>query len=215
MAVASKVDICNMALDHLGKPPIASLTEGSVEAQTCLRQYDIARRGCLIRSPWTFARRQRALSIREDNPIERMWTVRHDLPNDSLKLHRIDEGWTDPRLNSPPQPYYLEAGTVYSHMPNAVAYYTFDSNEVLVWSTLFDDAVALALALRMTPAMTRRKSDADLMRNVFREALAEAIEFDAMQEQTTYTYYDGGYADARDGAGTGARRMSDGSVIWE
>lgn len=215
MAVANNVDICNMALDHLGKPSITDISEGSVEAQACLRQYDIARRMVLVRSPWTFARRLRSLSQLSANGLSDTWAYHYDLPNEMLKLHRLVEAGRAAMTNEPPAPMYIEGGTVYTNLESAHALYTYDSTDTLSWSPLFDDALALFLAMRLSPSMTRRKSDADALQRMYREALAEAIETDAQQESATYVYGVGGYTDARDAGAVPIGREADGSTIWE
>lgn len=214
MAVANNVDICNMALDHLGKPSITDINEGSAEAQACLRQYDIARRMVLVRSPWTFARRLRRLSLLSTNDLSDTWAYRYDIPNEALKLHRLVEYARPALQNEPPAPMYIEAGTVYTNLESAYALYTYDSTDTLSWSPLFDDALALFLAMRLSAGMTRRKSDADLLQRMYREALAEAIEVDAQQESATYTFDIGGYTDARDDSSVPTGRQADGSTIW-
>lgn len=215
MAVASNIDICNMALDHFGKPSIVSLSEGSAEAQACVRQYDIARRACLVRSPWTFARKLRKLAVNSVNPLPDLWEYNYDLPNDMLKLHQIVPTGVRPARNLPGEKYYVESGAVFSNVPDAYAFYIEDCGNVLRWSTLFDETVALALALRLAPTMTRRNSDRDTLQNMFRQMLNEAIENDAQQEFETYTAYEGGYIDARDTGRAFGYKLTDGSHIWE
>jgi len=214
MAVANSVDICNFALDHLGKTSILSLSEGSAEAQACLRQYDAARRACLGRSPWTFARKLRALSLLEANTLSDTWAYHYDLPNDMLKLIRLAEAGRMVQVNEAPIPMYLEAGTVYTDLASALGFYIFDSTDTAAWSSLFDDAVALFLAMRLAPSMTRRKTDVETLQGMFRAALAEAIENDAQQEPLVYGFHAGGYVDARDAGSPTERAQADGSTIW-
>lgn len=214
MAVSSDVDICNMALDHLGKPSITALDEGSNEAQACVRQYDIARRIALSKSPWIAARKLRSLSLLVDNELSDTWEYHYDLPNDLLKMHRLIEPGRQVMANSAPEPMYLEQGTVYTNMPSAMALYITDSTDTQKWTALFDDVVALTLALRLAPGMTRRSSDVDKLRQAYRDALNEAIEHDAAQETGVYTFTDGGYTDARDTGGVYEGRQADGSTIW-
>lgn len=213
MAVASKVDICNMALDNFGKATITSLTENTAEAQACVRQYDIARRASLIRSPWSFARKRRSLA-ETSNPLSTTWDKCFDLPNNSLKLLRLLEPGQRVFLGQPPIPHYTESGKVFCDVPDVTAYYIWDSEDVLSWGTLFDEVVALALALRLAPVFTRRKSDVDTLQDRFRAALNEAVEVDATQDHEQYTVYEGGYTDARDAGGNYGRRQADGSSIW-
>jgi len=213
MAVSTKTDICNLALDHLGKPPITDITEGSREAQTCLRQYDVARRMCLARSPWTFARKLRTMSLLDENELSDIWAYRYDLPDDMQHMHRLVEPGRVAIENSAPVPSYIESGSVYANVEAAKVLYTWDSVDTRTWSALFDDVVALFLAMRLSPGMTRRKSDTTVLQDMYRVALNEAIEADAQQEPSTYTFYGDGYIDARGGATYGLPQ-TDGSKIW-
>lgn len=199
MAVGSKIDICNMALDHLGKPPITDLDEGSPEAALATRQYDVARRMCLERSLWTFARRFRSLAELSTNPLSDLWEHAYDLPNGLLKVHLVLEAGAMPTRDRQSLPYYLEGGTLYANIEGAWAQYTSDDEDTLRWPSHFDDAVSLMLALRMTPSSTRRSADGNRLREAFREAIGIAIEVDAAQEQESYVVHTGSYADARDG----------------
>tara|TARA_X000001316_G_scaffold12173_1_gene6017 strand:+ start:191 stop:838 length:648 start_codon:yes stop_codon:yes gene_type:complete len=214
MAVASKVDICNLALDHLGKKTITSLDEGSTEAQACLRQYDIARRMCLARSPWTFARKLRSLALLATNDLSDTWQYHYDLPNDLLHLYRVAESVGGLASNAPPVPAWIESGTIYLNIETPKLLYVWDSEDTQAWSALFDDTVALFLAMRLSSSMTRRKSDTTALREAYTAMLGEAIEQDAQQEPSTYTFYEGGYTDARDAGGVTVGRQTDGSTIW-
>jgi len=197
MAVASKIDICNMALAHLGKPSITSLTDGSPEARTCARLYDGARRASLVRSPWTFARRTRALSVVADNPLSDFWSTRYDLPKDMLKIHRLLEDPSDPMGNHLPIASYVEEGSVFANTEGLYLLFIVDSEQTQRWSALFDDAVALQLAARMAPTLTRRKGDVNELRDAYVDAIGLAAEVDGQQESATYTFHEGGYADDR------------------
>lgn len=86
--MASEVDICNIALSHLGdNATIASINppEGSVQAEHCQRFYPIARDTLLEMHSWNFAtKRIRLNSITESgaytNPTE--WNYVYQLPAD-------------------------------------------------------------------------------------------------------------------------------------
>jgi hypothetical protein len=55
MATISDVKICNIALRELHANTIASLTEESLEAETCNLYYNLARNFVLSSAPWNFA----------------------------------------------------------------------------------------------------------------------------------------------------------------
>ena len=63
--MASEVDICNLALAHLGdSATVASINppEGSAQAEMCQRFYPIARDSLLEMHNWGFATRRKALA---------------------------------------------------------------------------------------------------------------------------------------------------------
>ena len=63
--MSSEVDICNLALSHLGdEASLASIDppEGSAQADHCAKFYPIARDLMLEKHPWKFATRRVLLS---------------------------------------------------------------------------------------------------------------------------------------------------------
>lgn len=212
MALSNNIDICNLALDHLGKGSIVSFTENSPEAQRCRRQYDPCRRLALSRSPWTFARKTANLALLPTSALSQ-WAYCYDLPNDMRKLHKLLADGENPHDNVRPHPQYVEGGKLYTNIENARLVYVEDSTDVPSWSAEFDDALSYLLAWRMAPGMTRRKADVTDMKALYDDAIMHAIEIDAQQESTTYRYGDG-YADSRIGGSESGARQADGSNIW-
>lgn len=214
MTVSSDVEVCNLALDHIGKATITSLTENSVEARKCARHYPQARDAALAFSNWTFARRSRLLSEVASNDFEDVWDHAYDLPNDAVTVRRLCEVGMMPNWNSAPPEMYIESGVVFTNVPGARMFYTWCCADVARWTTLFTDAVALGLAARLAPNMTRRASDVDRLRDLYTRAISKAVEHDAAQEVTTYRYGDG-YVDARSGGSLDRpTRSHDSSTYW-
>lgn len=215
MAVASDIDICNLALDHLGKQPIVSFTEGSTEAKACLRQYDVARRICLSKQPWSFARRTEALAPVELNHLTDDWTFAYDMPKAALRVGAVLRRGELRMTNQEPNQWYVESGVIYTDVDEAYLRYVRDSKDTASWSSMFDDAVALQIAARLATVMTRRRADVEMYQRMYEMAVAYAAEEDASQEVTRYTFHDGGYLDAR-GSRSYDRysRQTDGSTIW-
>ena len=63
--MASEVDICNLALGHLGdNATVSSISppEGSAQAEHCARFYPLARDALLEMGYWNFAMRRVALA---------------------------------------------------------------------------------------------------------------------------------------------------------
>ena len=214
VTTSTPIDICNLALGHLGKPSIVSFTEGSREANLCNSQYDMARRLALVRSPWTFARRTVVLAELETNVHADAWEFAYDVPNTVLKVIRLLEPGQVPNWNAQPQDMYLEAGSIYCNVPEARLAHIVNNEDVGSWSPDFADAVALKLAERLAPNVTRRAADAREFAEAYRQQIALAAEIDAQQEPAFYRYGDG-YSDSRDTATGYGRRQADGSRIWE
>lgn len=81
--MASAVDICNLALSHLGDAAtVASIAppEQSVQAEACAKFYPIARDQLLEMHAWRFAVRRVALPELSTNPVD-SWRFAYELPS--------------------------------------------------------------------------------------------------------------------------------------
>lgn len=88
--MASIVQICNMALSHIGAGPLISSIsppDGSVEAGYCATFYDMARTELLEPGTWAFALRRAELAT-VTNPSS-AWVYAYALPSDCLRALRI------------------------------------------------------------------------------------------------------------------------------
>lgn len=85
--MASQVDICNLALAHLGdEAQVASIvpTDGTIQSAHCARFYPIARSLLLEMHPWTFATKRVALAA-VTNPYSDDWTYAYALPSTCIR----------------------------------------------------------------------------------------------------------------------------------
>ena len=162
--MASVVDICNLALAHLGdNATIASIDppEGSVQAEHCARFYPIARDTLLEMHNWGFASRRIVPAELTSNWPE--WKYAYQIPQNTVNIVAVlppdaqddystrwaptDAPWTN---YSPvvaagryvPQPYSLESlddGTliVYTNQKDAVIRYTAQVTDPTKFTPLF------------------------------------------------------------------------------
>lgn len=173
--MASEVDICNLALGHLGdNATVASIRppEGSAQAEHCARFYPIARDSLLEMHFWNFAMRRINLAPLEATWPE--WKYGYALPNDVLNVIAV----MPPDANddyasrffpsdtpqfahnySPviaagrytPQPYTIEVladgqHILYTNQENAMLRYTAYVSDTTVFSPLFTMALSWHLA---------------------------------------------------------------------
>lgn len=88
--MASDVDLCNMALSHVGSDTIVtsiSPPDGSVESGHCARFYPIARAELIESHNWSFALRRITLAA-VTNPSQ-AWAYAYALPSPCLKPVKV------------------------------------------------------------------------------------------------------------------------------
>jgi hypothetical protein len=173
--MASEVDICNLALGHLGdNATVASINppEGSAQAEHCQRFYPIARDSLLEMSNWNFSMKRAVLAQVEQPWSE--WKYAYAMPSDVVNpvsvipIDAYDDYAT--RFNpsetpywahnySPvtaagryvPQPYSIETDTVgnsviYTNIENAVLRYSAKVTDPTKFSSLFTVTLSWHLA---------------------------------------------------------------------
>lgn len=116
--MSSVVDICNLALSHLGdEARVVAIVppDGSAQSTLCGRFYPMARDVLLEAHPWPFAVKRADLS-EVDNPLDTDWSFAYELPSDCLRPlsalqpgvpERLFGGDTDAGTH----PYIVEAST--------------------------------------------------------------------------------------------------------
>lgn len=91
--MASKTEICNLALSHLGiGSEISNIeTEHSQEATACKRFYETAKDATLREFSWPFATKLVTLGLVEEEPNSE-WAYSYRYPTNAIKLKRILSG---------------------------------------------------------------------------------------------------------------------------
>lgn len=85
---SSDVQICNLALAHIGiNTQIASLDESTTEATVCSLMFEPSRDLVLEAFPWHFARATKVLAQLEDPPDE--WAYKFQMPTDCIQARNI------------------------------------------------------------------------------------------------------------------------------
>ena len=173
--MAAEVDICNLALAHLGDTATLSSInppEGSAQADHCHRFYPVARDSLLEMHYWNFSMRRITLAPTTANWT--MWTQAYLLPSDAINViavlppdvaddYSVKFVPTDAPVYahnySPmvqtgryvPQPFSLETqpdGTqvLYTNQENAVLRYTAYVEDTTLFSPLYTMTLSWYLA---------------------------------------------------------------------
>lgn len=179
---SSQVQIANMALDIIGtRSTIASLTEGSAEANAIARHWDNAVDCCLRSAHWNFARKQIALTLVRDGtqgqavPIP--WLYEYAYPSDCVLFRQFmptiqsnpvsGVGVPAPVVAYGPAPRFLPATdsdfngnpieVLLTNQPQGIGVYTFRNTNTSMWDGLFVQEVAAYLGARVAIALTGDK----------------------------------------------------------
>jgi len=186
--VTSPVDICNMALTLIGKPPINALSEARAEAVACRMVYDPMRRMLLQSSAWTFSLRRLALARLSDNGFSARWDYAYARPADALTILRVMHPELAPVAALMTPSFEVREQRIYTNQPDAVCDYVFDLADASRFSPLFVEALAHRVAERLARNLTRSGRLAQEMDEAARMALSRAVTADAAQSPQTYLY---------------------------
>ena len=164
--MASIIDICNMALSHIGSDAIVSSIDppdGSVEAGHCARFFPLARSELLESFTWRWAK-TRARLAEVDNPSE-IWAYAYGVPSDMLNASRVLNATFLQQYNFFPfwstfitadevalfnergsADFDIEGDVLLTNEPEATLLYTVDGIDPAQWSPTFVTALSYLMA---------------------------------------------------------------------
>lgn len=187
--MASAVDICNLALGHLGnKAAVISIDppDGSIESGLCYRFFGISRDEVLEGGDWTFARTRAALSLLTTNPSS-TWAYAYALPSDCITPRRIVTGAASAREDDSID-FSVEGTTLLTNQQNAVLIYTRVATDVALFSPGFVTAMSYKLGAYLAGPILKGEAGANTaktLHGVAKAKILESMSFDANREWRT------------------------------
>lgn len=157
--MASVVQLCNMALSHIGSEArVSSISppDGSVEAGHCATFYDIARTELVEPGAWRFALKRATLATLSTNPSA-TWAYAYAMPSDCLRPVRVlrvgsmmtvfnqDTMGYNPN-DADSADFTTEGDVLYSNEPEAVLVYVRDVTDTSKFPPSFTSALSYLLA---------------------------------------------------------------------
>lgn len=176
---ASVVQICNLALSHLGAAAISSLTEKSAEGIACDLHYETCRDAVLRDYPWNFATKRIAMAPLDDTPPAG-WSLVYSLPTDCLLAREIVNS-----LGTDPIKFAIEsnaggsARVLLTDESQAVLIYTASVGEVTMFDPLFVEALSWKLASMICMPLTRDRNIMQMAQTMYLNTIALAQRADA------------------------------------
>lgn len=177
--MASEVDICNLALAHIGdKATVSAIAppDGSIQADHCKRFYPIARDALLEMHAWGFATKRRSLSLLSDPPTS--WEYRYMYPTDCLKPWAVLPYQATDDQNS--VDFIVETAsdgtkTILTNEESATLRYTFKITDTTKFSLTFTSVLARLLASYLAGPVLKGKTGREESKNQFNIFTAELI----------------------------------------
>ena len=196
--MASVIDICNLALGHLGDDAsVSSISppEGSAQAEHCARFYPIARDAILELHDWKFATRRVALTQLDIASWE--WAGAFAAPNNMLRILAVlpreaasDAGSEDFETASSDDGALI----VLTNTASPSARCTFRVTDTTRYPPLFVDALSRLLASYLAGPIIKGDAGMSVSRaqyQGFMLSLAQAKVSDANQQRRTLEHTPG------------------------
>lgn len=156
--MASVVQICNMALSHIGSEArVSSISppDGSVEAGHCVTFYDMARTELIEPGNWRFALKRAALA--EVTNASSTWAYAYEMPSDCMAPKRILRAGTGLTVfnqdtaqfstqDADSADFEIEGEVLYTNEPAAVLVYVRDVTDTTRFTPSFTSALSYLLA---------------------------------------------------------------------
>ena len=186
--MASKVEICNMALAAVGsKAFIESIDEASTEANVVRTFWNAARDAVLRAHDWPFARKRAMLSLitADESELPTEWGYCYGYPGDCAKMRFIEDGFSV-RSAEDAIPFIIGlhggARCIYSNQEEAYARYTSRVEDEAIYPPEFIEALQYDLASRIAVPITGKRDILDDIIKLRAYALAVAIAASSNEE---------------------------------
>lgn len=189
--MASAVDICNLALSHIGQQPVVisiDPPDGSAEADLFGRIYPMARDKLLEMHPWRFATRRATLARLADNELEGHWAYAYALPADALRpLAVLPPNSTDDlsAVNFTVELASTGSPALYTDVEDAVLKYIARVEDTTRYSPLFVSALARLLASYAAGSISRNATMVQAQETYFAKEYLLATAADARSGRNT------------------------------
>jgi hypothetical protein len=194
-------DICNLALNHIGREHIASLDEETEAARTCKLHYDLQRRVLLRAYTWSFAKKYTKLA--EIDTKTPGWRYTYAYPNDCVmarKLYNEDNTWLYLEKNFPGNMDQIllndNTKAIVCNHKDACLEYTYDVKDADLFTDDFSQALSYYLAAAICVPLTGSETLAQAMASQGAGILQEA-KYTMMGERNRVPDYPSKYFKAR------------------
>lgn len=179
--MASVVDICNIALSHVGGGRITSLDDATEEAAQCKLHYAFARDKVLGEREWTFAIARRQLAKTTSGPAFGP-PNQYQIPSDCIRVLRCydDASYQHPMENNTAV-WYKESDKIITDVTQIWCQYIRRVEDPNLFTAGFIEAVATYIAHKIAIPLTSNKNLSNELLALHKDELANASSSDGLQ----------------------------------
>ena len=156
--MSSQIDICNLALNHLGMKGITSLTENNPSAIALNNYYNPCRDDTLSDYNWPFANVKAALVSVSDDVLELEWDYIYVYPTQALAIWNVyDESTVDNKWEQEFETSFQvteNRRVICSNLETAYVEYTRRLTDTSIYSPRFVMVFSYKLAASMAHTLT-------------------------------------------------------------
>lgn len=185
---ASVVEVCNLALTHLGQRSIALITEATEQARKCNILFNPCRDAVLRLHPWNFATTVEAL-VEISGETVLGWDYLYQMPSLCLFARRVD---TENTLANPiPQEFEVllspttHVRAIASNLEDAYLRYTKTIADPSVWDSAFVVSLSYFLASKLALSLNGSADLAKEMHNNYLMSVDLAMRSNALENKST------------------------------
>lgn len=189
--MASAIDVCNLALTHIGDPGnVASIDppEASTQGRYCARLYPLARDEVLEAHSWRFNTRRKVLtSLALPDSVAGEWSYAYALPAECLRPAAVYvPGVTDPGRTEDFSVETADDGSqiLYTNVDGAYLKYLVRVTDTSRWPPSVVDLVAWRLAGKLAHPITQSDDKYKRAETGYARAFAYATSLDAATQST-------------------------------
>ena len=179
--MASKVEICNSALNMLGANNITDITEDSKNARLLNQRYEPVRDAIFRSHAWNCLIKRVELAAETDTPTHE-YTYQYTLPSDCLRVLKVGghhDGSSSDLDNG--QKFKVEGRKLLTDETTIYLVYIAKITDVNEYDTLLQETIAARLAAELCYAVTSSTSLANQLKDSYNEKLREARFTDATE----------------------------------
>lgn len=178
--MASKVQICNLALLRINGASITSLTDNTNEAKLCNRLYDDIAEEVMTRGPWSSTIRRSSLARTSNTPTYE-FSYEFQLPTNPRCLRVIEINDNDPAYYS----FRIEDDKLLANITSISIRYIGFVSDTQSYDTMLKRAIVSRLAAELTYPLTGNVALADRMHAQYERELMEGLGLDGSQHSKT------------------------------